>query len=133
MSSSGTERYEACKALCTAVSKINLYTAPRGAIAVYWEQVRKQLEQEGYYVGWDTDKLKRRLVHLVKFKESPTWKVVGGEHRIAENKFRLKEGDLIGLAAVLEKVVGLKEDAKKDKEKKTQAKRKREDEERERG
>jgi len=91
------------------------------------------LEQGGYYVGWDTEKLKRRLVDLVKFKESPTWKVVGGERRIAENKFRLKEEDLIGLAALLEKVVGLREDAKKDKEEKTQAKRKREDEERERG
>ena len=79
MSSSGTEGYEACKALCTAVSEINPYTAPRGAVAEYWEQVQKQLEQGGYYVGWDTEKLKRRLVDLVKFKESPTWKVVGGE------------------------------------------------------
>ena len=116
-----------------AVSEINPYTPPRGAVAEYWEQVRKQLEQGGYYVGRDTDKLKRRLVDLVKFKESPTWKVGGGECRIAENKFRLKERNLIGLAALLEKVVGQREDAKKKKEEKTQAKRKREDEEREQG
>ena len=127
MSSSGIEGYEAGKALCTAVSEINPYTAPRGAVAEYREQVQKQLEQGGYYVGWDTEKLKRRLVDLMKFKKSPTWKVVGGEHRIAENKFLFKEGDLIGLVALLEKVVVLREDAEKDKEEKTQAKRKRED------
>ena len=87
------------------------------------------MEQGRYYVDWNTDKLKRRLVDLVKFKESPTWKVVGGERRIAENKFRLKEGDFVELAALLEKVAGLREeDAKNDKQEKTQAKRKRKDE-----
>ncbi|PWW77864.1 hypothetical protein C7212DRAFT_313323, partial [Tuber magnatum] len=75
--SSQTNGFAACKALCTAVSDINPYSAPHGSTGKYWEQARKQLEQEGYYLGWDVERLKRRLVDLVKFKENPTWKSIG--------------------------------------------------------
>ena len=131
--SSQTNGFAACKALCTAVSDINPYSAPRGSTGEYWEQVKTQLEEKGYYLGWDVERLKRRLVDMVKVKENPTWKRIGGERQIADNKFQRNESDLIRLAALLEKVMGLKEDAKKDKEDKTIAKRKAEEEERGRG
>ncbi|PWW78455.1 hypothetical protein C7212DRAFT_315826, partial [Tuber magnatum] len=69
--------FAACKALCTMVSDINPYSAHHRSTGEYWEQARKQLEQEGYYQGWDVERLKRRLVDLVKFKENPTWKRIG--------------------------------------------------------
>ncbi|KAG0634769.1 hypothetical protein HOY80DRAFT_1025551 [Tuber brumale] len=112
---------------------INPYSAPWQSAGEYWEQVRKQLEERGYYICWDAAKLKRRLMDLVKFKENPVWKEMGGGRQIANNKFQLNVSDLIRLAAPLEKVMGLKEDVRKDKEEKTAAKRKVEEEERDRG
>ncbi|KAG0633306.1 hypothetical protein HOY80DRAFT_1064388 [Tuber brumale] len=58
---------------------------------------------------------------------------MGGGRQIANNKFQLNECDLIRLAAPLENVMGLKENARKDKEEETTVKRKVEEEERDRG
>jgi exonuclease VII large subunit len=128
--SSASAALRECKALCKAVSDINPYAAAHGHIGKEWEKVRVRLEAEGYFRGWTVQRLQTRLKDLVRFKEKAQWLEWPNGQRVLDpkNKFGLDANGLTLLAAPLEKVEHLREEARRQREEKTGTKRKAEDE-----
>ncbi|KAF8242738.1 hypothetical protein K440DRAFT_616009 [Wilcoxina mikolae CBS 423.85] len=104
-----------CKILCEVVEKFNPYKARHGQGKAAWEEVATELRNRGYFHDRDGEYIKRRMVDLIKFKESPGWKpgIEGheGERILGSNKFGITAESLISLVAPLEKVAHLREEA----------------------
>jgi FtsZ-binding cell division protein ZapB len=116
------------KALIKAVCDINPYAAPHGQVTKAWEEVQARLEAEGFCKGWKVARIQNAVKDLVEFKEKATWtEWCDGQRVLVENRFRLDANGLTLLAAPLEKVEHLREQAQQQRQEKTGAKRRAEE------
>jgi hypothetical protein len=100
------------KALIKAVCDINPYTAPHGQVTKAWEEVQARLEAEGFCKGWKVGRIQSAVKDLVELKEKVTsseW--LDGQRVLLDNRFRLDANGLTLLAAPLEKVEHLRQEA----------------------
>jgi hypothetical protein len=116
------------KALIKAVCDINPYAAPHGQVTKAWEEVQARLEAEGFCKGWKVARIQNAVKDLVEFKEKAIWtEWPDGQRVLVENRFRLDANGLTLLAAPLEKVEHLREEAQQQRQEKTGPKRRAEE------
>jgi hypothetical protein len=116
------------KALIKAVCDINPYAAPHGQVTKACEEVQVRLETEGFCQGWKVARIQNTVTDLVELKEKATWtEWPDGQRVLVENRFPLDANGLTLLAAPLEKVQHLREEAQQQRQEKTGAKRRAEE------